>query len=350
MWEERAHHARRDIAALAASGLGLNALHTEAIRRIDKDVRTELTCWATLDPETLVISAMASGDVRVPSQYEPLLADAEYSPDEPHTFASMARRNEATSRLSDLPLREQDRSARVRNVWRPLGVDRELRVLFLSDGSCWGAAGLVRSGGDFTDRESEYLAAVAPAIASATRVAVRTEVSSGSPDGHAAIVILDRTGEIRSATPEALLWRERLDDAEACRFLVFMRVMARGAAGAASGGFRARVRDGRGQWALMRASTLVGADGDRVAVSIEPALGEQLLGLLLAAYGLSPREREVCRQVIAGYPTSLIAAHLFVSTNTVQDHLKSVFTKVGVRSRGELVARLEPQAVASGVP
>lgn len=349
MWEERAHHARRDIAALAASGLDLNTLHAEGIRRIGRDVGTELTCWATLDPETLVISAMASGDARIPSRYDPLLADAEYSPDEPHTFASMARRDEALTRLSDLPRRERDRSARVRNVWRPLGVDQELRILFRSGGAYWGAAGMVRSGGDFTDREVEYLTAVAPAIASATRVAVRSEVSSGATDGHAAIVVLDRHGDVRSATPEALQWRERLDEIEAGRFLMFMRVMARGALGSASGGFRARIRDGRGQWTLMRASTLVGADDDdQVAVSIEPALGEQLLGLILAAYDLSPRERDVCRQVIAGHPTSLIAAHLFVSTNTVQDHLKSVFAKVGVRSRGELVARLEPQPVTSG--
>ena len=29
---------------------------------------------------------------------------------------------------------------------RPLGLDRELRVLFLTDGACWGGAGLVRTG------------------------------------------------------------------------------------------------------------------------------------------------------------------------------------------------------------
>ena len=75
---------------------------------------------------------------------------------------------------------------------------------------------------------------------------------------------------------------------------------------------------------------------------IEPATGDQLTGLLFAAYDLTSREQDVCREVIAGYPTSDIAGHLAISAHTVQDHLKAVFAKIGVRSRGELVARLRP--------
>lgn len=45
---------------------------------------------------------------------------------------------------------------------------------------------------------------------------------------------------------------------------------------------------------------------------------------------------------MAGHSTADIAAHLFISVNTVQDHLRSIFAKVAVRSRGELVARLRP--------
>ena len=87
-----------------------------------------------------------------------------------------------------------------------------------------------------------------------------------------------------------------------------------------------------------------GSDDDRAyAVVLEPTTGDQLVSLLLVAYGLTARERDVCREVMAGHSTMDIAGRLFISANTVQDHLKSVFSKVGVRSRGELVARLRPE-------
>jgi DNA-binding CsgD family transcriptional regulator len=320
----------------------VSELHAAAIRVIGDVVGTELTCWAAIDPETLVISTMVSGETRIPPEYEPWLAEAEYSADEPHTFATLAARKRTVAKLSDLPDRERDRSTRFNNVWRPLGLDRELRVLFLADRTCWGAAGMVRAGHDFTDREMEFLAAVGPPIATATRLAVRSEARGCTPAGHPAIVVVGPRGELRAVTPAAKEWQDRLDETAPGRFMVMMRVMAVGARGAASGGFRARVRGAGGQWAVLQASPLIGGDDDQIAIAIEPAAGDQLIGLLLRAYGLTSRERGICREVIAGYSTIDIAGRLFISAHTVQDHLKSVFAKIGVRSRGELVARLRP--------
>jgi DNA-binding CsgD family transcriptional regulator len=341
VWDERAYRARREIVALAASGLGVSDLHTAAMGLIEDTVSTDLACWATIDPETLVISTMTSGNARIPAEYEQRLAESEYSTDEPHRFATLARRKESMAKLSDLPEPDRTRSTRLNNVWRPLGIDQELRVMFIADGTCWGAAGMVRAGRDFTDRETDFLAAVAPTIAGATRLAVRSEAGGPMP-GHPAIVVVGTRGDLNAATPAAREWQERLDQIAPGRFLVMMQVMAGGARTSRSGRFRARLRDAYGHWAVLEASPLIGGDEDQVAVTIEPARGDHLMSLLLMAYGLTAREREICSEVIGGHSTADIAGRLFISSNTVQDHLKSVFGKVGVRSRGELVARLRP--------
>jgi DNA-binding CsgD family transcriptional regulator len=214
--------------------------------------------------------------------------------------------------------------------------------MFLTERTCWGAAGMVRAGSDFTDREIDFLVAVAPAVASATRLAVRSEARSLLLDGHPAIVVVGPRGEPRAVTTAAQRWQERLDEIAPGRFTLMMQIMAFGARTASSGVFRARLRDARGRWAFLEASPLIGGDDDQVAVTIKPASGDQLIGLLLVAYGLTAREREICHEVIAGHSTADMASRLFISSNTVQDHLKSIFAKVGVRSRGELVARLRP--------
>jgi DNA-binding CsgD family transcriptional regulator len=342
VWEERAYRARRDITALATEGLTVSELHAAAINVIEARVGTDLTCWATIDPETLVISTMTGGEAKIPSEYEPRLAEAEYSGEEPHTFAGLAQRRQSIARLSDLPDRDRDRSSRLSEVWRPLGLDQELRVMFILDGACWGGAGLVRAGRDFTDREADFLAGVAPTIASATRLALRSEASGSIAVSRPAIVVIGPRGELRALTPAGQEWRERLDQIAPGRFALMMHVMALGARSTTPGSFRTRLQDAGGRWVSLEASPLIGADEDQIAVTIEPARGDQLISLLFAAYGLTAREREICNEVMAGHSTSDIASQLFISTNTVQDHLKSVFGKVGVRSRGELVARLRP--------
>jgi DNA-binding CsgD family transcriptional regulator len=348
MWEERAHRARQEILAQAADGCDLAELYGRAIAIVERTVPVELTCWAGIDPDSLTISAMVSGEVRIPPAYEPVLADAECSATEPHTFAELARRGQPVARLSELSAHERDASLRAREVWRPLGLDREARVVFAVDGACWGAAGMVRSGRDFAERELEFLEAVAPAIASASRLSARREAAAPGAQNAPAIVVLAGPADLRSATPAVQAWRERFDDIAPGRFSLLLRMMWAGTAAAPDHTFRARVRDGRTRWAVLEASRLVGdgdGDGDEeVAVLISAADADDLGALLLAAYGLTAREREVWREVQLGRSTVEIARRLSISPYTVQDHLKAVFGKVGVHSRGELVERLRPAA------
>lgn len=53
---------------------------------------------------------------------------------------------------------------------------------------------------------------------------------------------------------------------------------------------------------------------------------------------LSHREREVLRHMVDGMPVSRIAVESVVSTTTVRTHVRSILTKLGVRSRLEAVS------------
>ena len=110
-----------------------------------------------------------------------------------------------------------------------------------------------------------------------------------------------------------------------------------------------RVHTTDGRWLAVHASRLQGPPGeDRIAVVLQPADGHQTASLLLAAHGLSPREAEVIRLVLRGTPTTAIAEALHISRHTVQDHLKAVFDKVGVRSRRDLVGHLLGSPASTG--
>ena len=66
----------------------------------------------------------------------------------------------------------------------------------------------------------------------------------------------------------------------------------------------------------------------------------EIAPIIIESYSLTPREREVLGAIARGGSTNEIAAELFLSPHTVRDHVKTVFEKVGVSSRGELVAKL----------
>jgi DNA-binding NarL/FixJ family response regulator len=96
------------------------------------------------------------------------------------------------------------------------------------------------------------------------------------------------------------------------------------------------------------------APQSQIAVMIEPARPAEIAPLIMQAYQLTRREAEITRCVLRGWSTSEIAAALHISANTVQDHLKAIFEKVDVSSRGELAARIFTQQYqprfAAGTP
>src|SRR4029450_8445957 len=81
-------------------------------------------------------------------------------------------------------------------------------------------------------------------------------------------------------------------------------------------------------------------ESHRVAVIVEPADPARIAPLLMSVYGLTEREQEVTRLVLQGNSPPEIAERLVVSAHPVQQHLKSVFDKTGVRSRRDLVGKV----------
>ncbi len=54
---------------------------------------------------------------------------------------------------------------------------------------------------------------------------------------------------------------------------------------------------------------------------------------------LTAREQEVVHWVEQGLSTKLIAARLFISVETVRNHIRAIYRKLEVNSKGELLAR-----------
>lgn len=56
--------------------------------------------------------------------------------------------------------------------------------------------------------------------------------------------------------------------------------------------------------------------------------------------GISPRELEVIHMVAGGLSNSETARRLYISSHTVENHLKNIFRKLGVKSRTQLIGQI----------
>ena len=66
-----------------------------------------------------------------------------------------------------------------------------------------------------------------------------------------------------------------------------------------------------------------------------------------ASLGLSAREIEVMSLIANGHTNGEIATHLFLAEKTVKNHVRRIYSKLGVASRPDAIAHWEQTRAAS---
>jgi DNA-binding CsgD family transcriptional regulator len=320
-----------------ACGLDLESrrLRTEIVGRLARLVGYDAYCFATVDPWTLLLGDEVSAGI--PPGGASVATHNEYLVEDVDKFADLVRSRRSVGILGHSTGGEPDRSHRFRTVLPLIEAHDEMRVVFVADRRCWGALSLFRGHArhGFTSREARLVRAVARPIATALRGAARRPGTSPAALADLpgpGVLLLDQRDEMTGCNETAQQW---MDELSPHRVALHEVAAATRAGRAAKSYLRFRSRTGR--WLSLWGSTV--NDGG-VSIVIQPTPTSDVARILTLAYALSPREQQVMQGVIAGAQTSVIATDLQVSAHTVQSHLKSLFAKAGVASRGQLVAKV----------
>ena len=251
-------------------------------------------------------------------------------------------------------------------VWRELltryDVGDVASIVFRDRFGCWAFLELWRAAdqGSFSTEDIELLEVMTDPLTAALR---RRVAQSFTPPTTAAatpgpvVLLLDPDLKVRVQTESAAEYLQQLLPPEDLRapvpagaYNVAAQLLAQ-EAGVDEAAPTARAHATGGRWVTCRAARLGTAQpaGQRdIAVTIEVTDPLSRADLLARACGLTAREREVFDHLVIGRDTAEVSRLMFVSPSTVQDHLKSVFNKTGVRNRRTLLARAVGTSIGDG--
>ena len=341
----------RDVDVIARAGLETGEFLEEALASVTRAVPHVAACVANLDPSThLNTGAHKFGDLRDRDGHDREWGLLEFQSGDPLSIAELARCDDGAVGVQSWNTEAQVPTTRLEAFMLPhFGYADELRVVLRERGEVWGGLSLFRGAGEpaFDADEVALMSALSSLLALGMRTGLLARLMSTTavPAGPAVIVVgADNT--IRQVSAGASARIDELLSASVTEPLGTIAALV-GAARSYAGGRldrppRCRVRGRSGMWLVLHATCLVSADGTSgdVVVTIDEARPPEIVPLVVAAFDLTQRERDVALLVLQGVETKEIAARLHLSAYTVQDHLKSVFDKAGVRSRRELVARI----------
>lgn len=323
---------------IAHSGYSVEAAFAAFDQLLRSQIAYVVACWTTLDPATGLFTTTTLTGAPRDRATEKRLYECEFREQEPSNFLSLLERSRSTAILSEVTGGDLGRASRF-EVFGPMGVTDELRAVLSVDGVAWGTAAILRVGGHFGPGDVRAVRTIARHAADAVRLALlrgaagRPELVNDPPG----VFTVEADGTVVAMTASAQGWAIRAGSGlEYAVQTVATAIRERpGIAGATS---RAVAPDGN--VLTIHASAMVG-DSESVAVIVDRARPAEVTSLLVDAYGLTHRQRDVLGRILLGRPMTQLAHSLGMSEHTAHDHRKAIYRRMGVSSRSELAALLQ---------
>ena len=335
---------REAIEDLSQADLAWDAFCDEAVPRLRAAVGFDCWCLTLCDPGNALPANGLADNPPVGSALGRFW-HIEYHLPDANKHAWLARNHRHVGILSAATRSDLARSTRWQQLLGPGGLGDELRGAVVADGACWGGLSFHRERrtGPFSDDDTAFVSGLLPALAGAARAAWRVPSPPGpKPVTQPGVIVVSSADQIAAATPSARIWLERIGpDHRSQVHALTARLRADLRTGVSrTAPLRARTRDG--QWIELHAAPLSSPRCD-IAISVQAARPEATTAILMRAYALSRREREVTMLLLRGLTAAEVAAALHISGHTTRDHLKAIYAKTGARGRGRLAARLAPR-------
>lgn len=327
------------IAETCRSGLEPEALRAAVLPRLRRAVPIDAVWWALVDPATLLFTQAYREEI--PLETGPYFVENEFVADDFNKWTDLAQDRNGARTLVGATAGAPWSSARYRDIFEPLGLEDELRVVMRSRGSVWGFMCLHRArGSPFSDDEVAFSRRIGPLLADGLRLGMLVQGITSAELAHTpGLILVAADGSMIGKNTAADQWLDELACGTGAIPIEVHALAGRLRALDPSGTVpQLRVRTRAGRWAILHASWMPREGRDAVAVIIQEATADQTAPVVMSAYGLTEQERTISGLVFHGLSTRAISESLHITQHTVQDHLKSIFEKTGVRSRRELVA------------
>ena len=339
-------------------------LDSVALRGAVLDILTEVVdfdayVWVLTDPVTTVGAAPLANVPGLPLSELPALIRAKYATHVNRWTALI----QATSPVGLLSSVADDDLGHC-SVWCEMlsrhGIRDVASTVFADQFGCWGFLDLWRDGHSvpFDGPAAELLAAVAPTVTTALRECqARTFVEAATPHRHdvgPVVLTLDDDLRITSRTAASQNWLDVLLPAGPGSHAVPASVYNVAAQllaiedGVDDHPASTRTHLSDGFWLTLRAARIADVEphpiptapaAPGIVATIEETSAAERLELFGRAFALTPREYELVGLLATGADTRAMARQMALSEHTVQDHLKSIFTKTGARDRVTVLAR-----------